>query len=82
MKQDTFIEKVRKNKISSPIQPGFKIKKWDKTWKEIKSQDEKSINIYKAGKIIHCILRDLRKELNILYKKKAPDTTNEKLLEL
>jgi hypothetical protein len=54
----TFIEKVRTNKVKSPIKYGFKIEQWNAEW-EKKYKDAHSKSIYEAGKIIDSILAKL-----------------------
>jgi len=78
---DEFFSKIKSNKIKTPTQRGFCIKKWHQCWKNINNRNSKrDKKIYESGVIIHGLLSEIRSELSLLYKNKTPDLTNEELL--
>ena len=72
---------IKENKIKTPTQKGFSIKKWNKCWDDIKiNACDKDKKIYRAGVVIFGLLEEIRKELNTLYKDRVPNLTNSRLL--
>lgn len=78
---NNFLDELRKGNIKQPTQLGFKNSQWDREWNNYNDCDERSKNVYDAGKIIYSILSEIRDELIKLYKR-APKITNENLLKL
>ncbi len=76
---DVFIEKIKKNKIKTPVSMGFKIDKWRSEWHSSATSSNRCEEVYRAGEIIHEILQGVRKELGELYSKR-PEISDERLL--
>lgn len=75
----SFIDKVRRGEIASPTKKNFDFQTWAESWKKEPEKDKESEKIYEAGKVIACLLNEIRSELSSLHKQ-APKVSNQKLI--
>lgn len=73
-----FLEKIRKNKIKTPLQRGFSIEQWLKDYKENLSVED--IEIFQSGLIFSKALEEIRTELKKLYEEENPFFTYDELI--
>ena len=79
---ETFKDRIRKRTVKWPTQRGFKLSDWDSAWNSLKMASSADEPIYRAGRIIHSILAEIRTARDTIYKELAPSVTNESLLRL
>lgn len=73
-----FLEKIRKNKIKTPLQRGFSIEKWLSDYQENLSLED--MEIFQAGLIFSKALDEIRDELKKLYEEDNPFSTYSELI--
>lgn len=81
--EGNFIEKIRSGQIPGPTNRKFKIETWVKEWNALKDESsEEEKKIYEAGIVFNETLKELRNELEQIFKKQAPKIKNSRYLEL
>lgn len=76
----SFRTLLRSQKLKSPTDRGFDLKKWAKGWESVANDDER--HIYDAGMTFNQLLADIRSEIDKLYQDKFPGTSLNRMLEL
>lgn len=78
MRERIFLEKIRSNKIKTPLQKGFSIEQWLKDYKENLSIED--AEVFQAGLIFSIVLDEIRDELKKLYEEYNPFSSYDELI--